>query len=188
MDTLLHFQIPVRGIGDGTHDFSFEIDDAFFRAFDASPVAGGDLTATLTFDKRPGLFVLDFAFAGTVRTDCDRCLAPIDLPIEGEQRLYVKLSHGQETPDEEDADIVVLPPDTDRVNVARYLYEYIILAIPLIKVYDCREEQPYPCNEEMLAYLQAGAVKAKSESDETDTPEPPQSNVWDALKDWGGKK
>lgn len=179
METLRHFQIPVKGLSDGTHQFEFLLEDEFFSSFENSPIPGGKVSSTLTFDKRPGLFVLDFSLDGTVKSDCDRCLAKIDLPIEGMYRLYIKLSNGVDTPDEDDADIVVLPPETDHLDVARYLYEYSVLAMPMIKVYACREEENPPCNEAMLDRLDANAQAAEEDRKAN------QSSVWDALKDWG---
>ena len=33
------------------------------------------------------------------------------------------------------------------------LYEQILLAIPLIKVYECQDEEPRPCNDNVLDIL-----------------------------------
>lgn len=171
MDALIQYSIPVRGLRNGTHQFDFQVDRAFFSQFENSPVANGKLNVTFTLDKRPDMFILTFDFAGTVQTDCDRCLAPIDLPVEDTQSLIVKFSE-QEEP--EDADVVFVHPDIQHLNVARYVYEFIILSMPIIKVYDCEAEANRPCNQEMLRYIQNGNDDSEPEAD--------QNPLWEELK------
>ncbi len=171
MDGLIEYAIPVKGLSDGIHHFHFEIDAAFFGAFEASPVQEGALELDLRFDKRVDLYILEFSFAGTVRTSCDRCLADIDLPISGENRLIVKFSFEEE---EDEAEVIYINPEAQQLHVARYIYEFIILAIPMIKIYDCQAEEEPVCNQEMLNYLE----------EKEDTPEPEATNnpIWDELK------
>lgn len=182
MNPLLPFTIPVRGLRTGISEYDFVIDERFFAAFEVSPLEKGDVRVHLIFDKSPRMWVLDFAISGTVRTDCDRCLAPIDLPIEDRQQLIVKLSE-QPDPDE-DADVVFVDPETARFNVAQYVYEFIVLAMPLIKAYDCRSEANPPCDEDLLARLEAQAFPEEAEA----TPDEEQDSPWDELKDWMDKQ
>ena len=107
-------------------------------------------------------------FSGTVKADCDRCLAKIDLPLSDQQRLLVKFSVEQEL---EEAEVVYIHPETQQLNVSKYIYEFICLAMPMIKVYDCEEEENRPCNEEMLGYLD------HEEEEKTDS-----NPIWDELK------
>lgn len=182
MNPLLPFTIPVRGLRTGITEYDFAIDDQFFAAFEASPIQQGNVQLHLTFDKSPRMWVLDFAFSGTVRTECDRCLAEIDLPIEDRQQLIVKLS---EEPDpDEDADVVFVDPDTPRFNVAQYIYEFIVLSMPLIKTYDCRSEAEPPCDEDMLVRLEEQASATESGAAESEDSESP----WDELKAWMDKQ
>lgn len=182
MNPLLPFTIPVRGLRTGITEYDFAIDETFFAAFEASPIERGDVDVHLNFDKSPRMWVLDFAVSGTVRTECDRCLAPIDLPIEDRQQLIVKLS---EEPDpDEDADVVFVDPDTPRFNVAQYVYEFIVLAMPLIKTYDCRSEPNPPCDEDLLARLEAQASASETDAAADEDQESP----WDELKAWMDKQ
>jgi uncharacterized protein len=182
MNPLLPFTIPVRGLHTGITEYDFEIDDDFFTAFETSPIQQGSLQLHLTFDKSPRMWVLDFDFSGTVRTECDRCLAEIDLPIADRQQLIVKLS---EAPDpDEDADVVFVDPDTPRFNVAQYVYEFIVLALPMIKAYDCRSEATPPCDEDLLERLEKQNSSAGSADDEAED----SASPWDELKAWMDKQ
>ena len=168
MDTLVQYTIPIKGLGPGVHQFDFHIDSDFFTHFENSPIQEGDLQLQLIFDKRADLFVLEFDFQGTVKTDCDRCLTEIDLPISGQQRLLVKFSLEEEL---EEAEVIYIHPEAQKLNVSKYIYEFICLAMPIIKVYDCEEEENRPCNEEMLGYLDI------EEEENTDS-----NPIWDELK------
>lgn len=151
MDLLVSYSIPVRGLRAGTHEFAFRINREFFQAFEHSPVADGSIELTLRLDKRPDMYLLEFDFAGTLKTECDRCLASIDLPVRACERLIVKFSELEEV---EEADVVYIHPEAQQLNVAKYIYEYVILAMPFVKVYDCENDPHRVCNEDMLRYLQ----------------------------------
>jgi len=111
MKPLIQYSLPVKGLRKGTHQFDFQIDSAFFEHFEGAPVSDGNIELTLLFDKRPNLYVLDFQFSGTLKTECDRCLAWIDLPVSGEPRLMVKFSTEADRESEE-ADVVYIDPET----------------------------------------------------------------------------
>ena len=173
MEGLVEFSIPIKGLGDGVHRFDFHIDASFFKHFESAPVEEGDIDLTFLLDKRPSMYVLEFDFEGTVNTACDRCLAPIDLPISGHQRLLVKFSFEEE---DEEADVVYISPETQKLDIAKYVYEFIVLAIPMIKVYDCQEEEDPPCNVEMLRYLEGAEDAGPSEEEATENP------IWEELR------
>lgn len=171
MDPLIEFTIPIRGLGDGIHRFEYHIEAPFFRQFESSPVQEGNIQLQLELDKKPSLIELHFEFSGTVRTNCDRCLAVIDLPIAGSERVLVKLT--PET-DNTDPEVLFLAPDEDKLELAALVYEFIVLAIPMIKVFDCESIDPPVCDQEMLDRLE----QAEEET------EPEENPIWEALKNF----
>ncbi|MCB0572290.1 MAG: DUF177 domain-containing protein [Phaeodactylibacter sp.] len=181
MDPLIQFSIPVKGLRNGIHQFDFQIDRSFFENFEQSPISDCNIQLHLEFDKRPDMYVLQFDFEGTVRAECDRCLAEIGLPIADSQRLLVKVSQEEET---DEAEITYISPETVKLNVAQYIYEFICLAMPIIKVYDCGNQDPRPCNEDMLRYLSNGEQEEKAvEKSEEEAEEENRANpIWDELK------
>lgn len=168
MNPLVPFVIPIRGLFPGLHDYTFEIDASFFEQFENAPVQDGNVEMRLELNKQSDMYVLQFEFEGTVNTDCDRCLAPIALPIEGAERLLVKFSLEETS---EEAEVIFIHPETPQLDVSKYVYEFICLAIPMIKTYDCEAEQKKPCDEKMLGYLES-----QQEEEQQDNP------IWDALK------
>jgi uncharacterized metal-binding protein YceD (DUF177 family) len=167
MDALEHFTIPVSGLHNGPHEYDFNIDRAFFQCFPESPIKDGQLAVHFIFDKRPDMYTMTFEIDGRVRTTCDRCLEEFDLPIADEQMLVVKFDEKEW----EDADIVYILKGTERLNVARYIYEFVNLAVPMTTTHD---EAGEDCNPEMLKFLQ--------ESEGEDTPKSNPSPIWDALR------
>lgn len=175
------FILPLRGLGQGVYVYDLTVDDTFFATFPDSPVEKANVQLQLTVDRRTREMTIDFVFSGTIATDCDRCLAPINLPIEGRDQLIVKFRADADQL-EDDGEIVYLDPDTSLFNVAPYAYEMIFLAIPMIKTYACREgEAPYPCDEEMLNRIDATVDYLDEEDDGEDDDDKP--SPWDVLKD-----
>ena len=171
MSGLLPYILPIKGLGVGIHQFEYEIDDYFFSHFENAPIEGAQIDLKVTFDKRYDLYQLVFEFKGTIAASCDRCLVPIKLPISGNNIMLVKLSIEAS---EEDADIIYIEPEQPTLDISRFVYEYIVLAVPLIKRYKCEEEEPRVCDMEMLKYIENGAKKEEKE---------PSSNpFFEALK------
>ncbi len=177
MNGLIPFSLPIKGLRNGVHEFQYELGAEFFAEFPESPVQDGKLSLKVILDKQPTLFVLDFDFAGTVRTDCDRCLAEIDLPIADHQSLIVKLSEENEVEDDE---VIYIHPESSELNVGTFAYEFIILAIPMTQTYDCVADNYRQCNREMLDLL---SKKLVDSTDAQGNPEAGENPIWSALKD-----
>ena len=151
MQALRQFSIPLKGLKNGKHNYAFDIDKTFFAHFESSPVEDGKLSAEISLDKKSDHIILNFLIEGTVQTECDRCTALIDLPVQSEQEIIVKFSDEAR----EEGEIVYIPFDAHEFNLASLVYELIILSIPMIKVFDCETADPQPCNEEILSILSA---------------------------------
>ena len=175
----MEYRIPIKGLSNGIHQYDYQINGVFLQQFEHSPIRDAQINMQMMLDKRAGMYTLDFSFSGTVRSTCDRCLADINLPVQGENRLLVKLSHETES---EDPDVAFIHPDAQKLEVAEFIYEFIILAIPMIKVYDCEEEEPYPCNDEMLDRLEGEDIEEDTNDEESTNP------IWEELKKFNSKK
>ena len=172
MQALVPFSLPISGLRDGLHTFRMPVDDEFFRCFEGSVIQHGQLEVVLTLDKRPNLMVLHFQIKGVVRVDCDRCLEPFDLPVDDEQDLMVK--YDLEARD--DVDVIYIQRETTSLDVSKYVYEFIHLAVPLAKTHDLAGAE---CDPEMLQYIQR-AANGSEEAPDTSSPD----SVWSDLKKW----
>jgi len=177
MGLIAHFSIPFRGLKSGTHQFDFQIDSQFFKLFDNSPIEEGKFEVRLFLDRQPDMMVLVFDIDGWMAAACDRCLENIQLPIKDEQRLILKFA------DEQSQDPLVehISTDAPNINVAKYIFEFICLSMPLTKIYDCESEEEPPCNEEMLKYMESEREEATKEEKTTNP-------IWEELKNFNKKK
>lgn len=148
MDILDTYNIPWKGLSNGSHTFEFDMGDAFFKAFGSSVVSGGRLHAVAEVDKSASMLIMDVSIMGEVTTECDRCLGELSLPVDYEGTLTVKFS--DET-DEYDGEIMWLSPSQGEVPLAQYLYESVVLSLPYRKVHGTDEEGNLLCDQDMLA-------------------------------------
>lgn len=168
MDSLHAYSIPLIGRKDGMHQFDFQIDTDFFSHFPESPITEGAFKVQVNLDKKPNVIDVQVDFEGTMLVPCDRCLEPMHLPLASLDRLVIKYS---EDAKEDTDEVVYLSFETGEWNVAKYIYEFICLAIPLIKTHDLVEGAS--CDEKMISYLDQ---QTDNSSEEIDNP------IWDQLK------
>lgn len=173
MESLKHFILPLSGLYKGEHHYTFKIDKEFFDQYEESPIKNGSLTVDLFLDKRPDLIELKFNLSGTVVSECDRCTANIDLPIENKYRSLIK-TRDDGTMHDELEDVIYISPNTEDYNVAPLVYDVICLALPMIKFIDCEDKDPLPCNQEVLNHLNVDEEETESEEK--------TSSIWDGLK------
>jgi uncharacterized metal-binding protein YceD (DUF177 family) len=172
------YAVRISGLGEGVHNFSFELDKAFFGLFEHPDVTDGNVHAEVILEKKQGVFSLHFMLDGEVEVMCDRCLENFMMPISSSQNIYVKTG---EAPGEMDDDILIIGRDDHQVEVGQYLYEFIILALPYQKLHPDNSEGNSTCNPEMLKKLDAHRIK---EPDLENNRDP----RWDALKEIIEKK
>jgi uncharacterized protein len=172
MGTFSAYSLPIQGLKIGIHEFKYALDATFFNQFEDNAVGPGLIEALVELDKRSDMLVFRFELGGWLSANCDRCTADIRMPLEGEQMLYVKYS---DTPTDDDDEVVFVARDASIFNVAKYLYEFTVLALPISNTYDCEHDEVPPCNFEVLQMLEKNAQdQQNSEGD---------NSIWDALKD-----
>jgi uncharacterized metal-binding protein YceD (DUF177 family) len=129
----------------GSANYEFVLDNQFFADIDSPEVQKGKVTVTLTVKKSARAFELDFQTEGVVWVPCDRCLDDMEQPVKSADKLMVKF--GREL-GEEGNNLIVIPEDEGSINVAWFMYEFIILSIPMKHVH-----APGKCNKAMHSKL-----------------------------------
>lgn len=165
MDWRREFIIQFEGLKEGVHHFNFEVGDAFFAGFEGSLVDRSDLKVSLELEKKSTMMVLDFSVGGVIIRECDRCGDPLEVPMDFKQQLFVK--YGEEEADADD-NIVFIPQSAFELDVAPYIYESVVLELPLRNVHP--EGQ---CNEAATKILDDMNTRAESKIDPR----------WNKLKD-----
>ncbi len=162
------FSIPISGLKEGRRLYEFEVGNGFFEGFEESEIKEGNLSVNIILNKRSSHFELDFKISGKVKVCCDRCLEMFFQPVECENRLLVK--YGKER-DDSDPDLLVITAEEYELDVRQYIYEFILLALPIQKVHPGGSSEN-ECNPEMIKKLREHIV---SEDKATDP-------RWDELK------
>ena len=167
MKVLQEFEIPFLGLKEGVHDYAFDIDAAFFDSFEYSEVKQGQVHVDVSMERQERMLIFNFSIRGMVELPCDRCLAPIQLQVSGNERLIVKFGREWE---EESEEVLIMPETESRIDISSFIYEYIMLMLPYKRVHQEDEETGESlCDGSMVEKLQQ---YSESGSDPR----------WDALK------
>jgi uncharacterized metal-binding protein YceD (DUF177 family) len=163
---LKQYILPFSGLSLGKHLYHFDIDAKFFTEFDYTEIEQASINVDLTLDKQERMLVFDFVIKGSINVICDRCLDNFDFIIDKQERLIVKF--GEEFGEEAD-DIIIIPESENQIDISSYLYEYIILMLPIKKTHPEDENGNTMCNPDIIKKL-----------NELSKPEP--DSRWDSLK------
>ena len=155
-----HFKIDLKTFPDGLQTYSYDLDRKYFDAIDHEDVRKGNVKVELTVQKKVDAFEFNFHLVGTIKIPCDRCLDEMDQEIDTHNRLLVKL--GEEYFEESD-EIVIIPADEGEINIAWYLYEFIVLDIPIKHVH-----MPGQCNKVMTSKYRKHVVSSADDNDDDD--------------------
>lgn len=137
--------------------FEYQLDTVFFSNIGADEIQKGKLTVNLTVKKIQMMYELNFQINGTIVIPCDRCLDEMDFAVDTNDRLIVKF--GNEYAEESD-EIIVIPEYEGEINVAWFLYEFIVLTIPIKHVH-----APGKCNKTMTSKLKKHSAKGTGDND-----------------------
>ena len=166
------YSIPFSGLKQGKHKFTYRVDNTFIQSFGFQEFNDVAVDLVVLLDRQSTVLEFEFEAKGTVNVDCDLSNEPYDQPISAKLALVVKF--GEEFNDEDD-EILIIPHGEHQVNIAQYVYEMLVLAVPAKRVHpgvldgSLRSEML-----KRLEELQPGELNKKEETDPR----------WDALKDF----
>jgi uncharacterized metal-binding protein YceD (DUF177 family) len=151
------YNVELKSMKSDVEERVFTLNDTFFADLDAPEVQKGRLTVQLQVCRTSGLYVLRFHTHGTILIPCDRCLDDMELPIDTDDELKVKL--GDHYDDENE--IIEIDENEGFLNVAWFIYEFIALNIPMTHVHE-----PGECNEAMVEELKKHLCVSALDEDE----------------------
>jgi uncharacterized metal-binding protein YceD (DUF177 family) len=165
------FSVNIIGLSQKAHLFAFKLDEFFFKNYDCKLFERGVLEAEVVLDKHETFLNCEFKIKGSVELTCDRSLDVFDFPIQLDEKIIFKYGDQEEELSEE---IVVITRDRVTLDLGHYLYEFILLAIPIRKIHP-RFESDIDGNEGKLVYT------TLSSDEEMDSDEPIDPR-WEQLK------
>ncbi|MBP7512851.1 MAG: DUF177 domain-containing protein [Bacteroidia bacterium] len=162
----------------GPNEFDFTLNDQFLSEFEYAPLEHCDVKVDLKLIKTESMYDLKFDFNGYAKVACDTCAEDLDLPIQQKFGLIMKLS---EENNFDDSEIIYIARTEIEFNLKQYLYESLLLALPIKKNCDGLSE-PKPCNQEVLKRL--AYVEEKDEDEDGDDSDDQEGDPrWNKLKD-----
>jgi uncharacterized metal-binding protein YceD (DUF177 family) len=175
MSKTKEYTIPFVGLKLGKHKFEYQISNAFFEIFDYNEFQNSDIKVNVVLDKQSNLLELNFKHDGTINVPCDLTSEDFDLPIKGKLKLIVRFG---ETFNNDNEELLILPFGEFEIDIAQYIYEMIILSIPLKRIHPGIKDGSL--NTEALTKLKELTIKEqkKEKKEEEENIDP----RWDKLK------
>jgi uncharacterized metal-binding protein YceD (DUF177 family) len=132
MKPLKEFTIPFVGLKLGKHHFEYKVEQTFFEHFEYEDFNDVNINVDVELEKKTTLLELHFKISGWVNVNCDLTNEPYNQALENEFDLVVKFDDEY---NDEYEDILILPHGTYEVNIQQYIYELIVLAVPLKRIH-----------------------------------------------------
>lgn len=181
------YNIKLKDLKNPTEVFEYDITDDFFKKIDSPEheVEKGRVKAKVTVIKKEKIFEMNFEIDGTVLVPCNRCLDDMEIPVNYKEKLKVKF--GQSFSEENET--VIVPESEGAINIAWFLYEFIVVSIPIKHVH-----APGECNKTMVSKLKRHIAHHKDadddepdiefDDDELVDEDIPVDPRWDALQNF----
>ena len=132
MKEMKDFDISFFGLKEGKHHFEYKIDNQFFEAFKYDEYLDTKVSVRLEFIKTPTLLELNFSTKGILKIACDVSNEPYDQQINGILSVVVKFG---EVYNDDNEEILIIPYGDYQINVAQFIYEMIVLAVPSKRIH-----------------------------------------------------
>lgn len=156
------FAIEFSAMPLGKHDFEFDINNDFFESLEFSPLEKGTLHASVIFDKtQQQLFHVSLQIEGFVAVPCDRCNQEIEIPLEIDETLVVKLTEHEDECDL-DEHIWVIMSSEHQLDLGHLFYELILTHLPIKKVHANKKD----CGVDIITDLEHEQQKSEKKSDD----------------------
>lgn len=174
MNALEYYKIELVSLKNQDYTFTFTINDAFFQAMQTDLVEKGALIAKVSLRKSDLMIALDFQIEGSLELVCDRSLEPFDYPVSLQERLILQFGDREETLDDE---LEIIPYQAQSISLAQYLYEYIVMAVPMKKLHPKFADEEDDDDAEVKLIYSSSTDQSDSQQENTHT-----DPRWEALK------
>ena len=109
----------------------------------------------MLLEKHTGFMMLTFIVGGKTDVNCDRCGNPLTIDLWDEFKMIVKLVDNPDemNEQEEDPDVFYISRNESHLSVGDWLYEFVLLSVPMQKMCPIDEKGDSQCNKEVLDKL-----------------------------------
>ncbi|WP_396164472.1 YceD family protein [Flavobacterium sp.] len=177
MNNLKAYLIPFIGLKIGKHQFDYQVDNTFFAHFDYDEFNDASVKVSIILEKKSTLLELEIKHKGTVNVPCDVSGEEFDLAIKGNLKLVVKFGDAF---NDENEELLIVPHGEFQINVAQYIYESIVLSVPLRRIHPGVKDGSLT---DVIEKLEALAPKENKESEQKNEIDPRWENLKKLLTD-----
>ena len=164
-------KLPFSGLSLGHHNFEFHVNDTFFETFNYDEFSNCDIKIEIDLERTERFLKLDFYFDGSCFVSCDRCLDPIEIPINYDEQLIVNFGNENDF----DSEVWTISSKEHELILDNFIYETLVLLRPFSVMHDIED-----CNPSMIKKLQNSQNAGATD----DSPVDPR---WDVLKNLKNK-
>jgi len=149
------YDIAFVGLKPGIHQFEYQVDDKFFADYKETDFENCYATVKVNLEKNTSFMMLKFEIGGSVTVVCDRCGNNLPIDLWDEFSLVIKQVENPEEMNEteEDPDIFYISRTESHIHMADWIYEFVMLSIPMQRMCSEDEMGGPQCNKEILAML-----------------------------------
>jgi len=152
--------VPFVLLKNGEQSYLFSIEKELFLENNFDEIHDCQLKAHITFNKNSSIITVNFHIYGTVNVTCDRCGDDFDMEVNIDKKLLVKLDsiiHSEED------DMISIGKDEVDFDISPYIYQYIVLSLPMQRIHPEDKDGIRHCNPETLDKLKHLQVNKSNE-------------------------
>ena len=144
-----NFIIPLNGLAVGKNEFFIRAGKDFFESFENDEILDADLQIRILVEKSGRYVGVDCDVEGTITVECDRCLDPLEMPVDEQVRLSVKFGEEEnaETGQDSEREVVFVKEDDAELDMSQIVYDYACLALPMQRMHE-----EGGCNPDVMKY------------------------------------
>lgn len=139
------YVIDAQTVQQSDFEFDLQVGMELFEAMEMTEISAVDFKLSVSGHKEASnRSVIELTGTGTVVTPCDRCLDDVTLEVEVEAEMTVLFGDEAKAFDGEEVTL----QRGDELNIAQFVYDSIMLALPMIRAHKDGE-----CNPDMIARI-----------------------------------
>jgi len=128
MKNLAIYDLSIQEIKkNGANTYEYIIGKSFFKEFDYEDFKDASLNIHFLIVNEHSKHEFKIQIEGCLKVHCDLSYDLFELPIKNTTEYIVKF---EEEPEDNEG-IIYISPGTSKVNIAHYLYESILLSVPM---------------------------------------------------------
>ena len=126
------YDIVFSGLKEGEHKYNYKIGDTFLKNFGFNELSQVNIKVNSIFIKKNTLMELHLSGKGSYILTCDISNELFPYHVDSQLNLIIKF--GEKYNDDDDQ-YVIIPHNSYKFNIAKSIYEMIVLSIPQKRIH-----------------------------------------------------